>query len=101
MIKHIIKTIKDTVTNPKDGKVSRKSLTMMVSMVNLCALTWCEMFSNMPILADNYSMRINDSVLWLFGSLVAGLAGITVWDKGKKSSVPEGGFEEPPPGRFD
>lgn len=75
----IKKTIIDTLQN-KEGKVSRKSITMFVSMAMLCSITWSEMITSMPIL-ESYKMTINESVLWLFGSLVGGLAGITVWDK--------------------
>jgi hypothetical protein len=78
----IKKTLKDTLTNA-EGKVSRKSVTMFVSMSNLVALTWVEMVTNMPILKEQFSMHINSEVLYLFGAMAAGLAGISVWDKGR------------------
>lgn len=79
----IIKIFKDTFTNPETLKVSRKSLTMFFSFVNLVALTWVEIIFSMPIFASCCRVAIPEFIIIIFAGMALGQGALTVWDKKK------------------
>lgn len=74
------KIYEDTLLNPEKTKISRKSLTMLVSFANVIALSWVDLITSMPALV-NYRIAVPDYLIFLFAALATGQSVLTVMDK--------------------